>query len=1436
MPSSSEQDDPPLNEMRQAVGENEPANMLVRVATDLQAKGILAHADDATTDPQLDPSSQQFDPLRWAQVSLQYLNREQITIQRQGVVFSDLSVSGSDPALQYQETVLSSITLPFRRLARFIMPGSHQPKARRRILHGFDGLLQSGEMLLVLGRPGSGCTTFLKTLCGHFAGLRLEPGSNIHYEGISAEQMTKQYRGEVAYNQEVDEHFPHLTVGETLAFAASARTPNERPQGRTRRAYVDTVVRIVLAIFGLSHTVNVKVGDNYVRGVSGGERKRVSIAEMFLSQARIGAWDNSTRGLDAASALQFVNALRLSAEVGGACHAVAAYQASQTMYDLFHKVIVLYDGYEIYYGPSDRAVKYFEEMGWLKYPQQVTPNFLTSLTNPGERRPRPGMEEKVPRTAEEFSRYWKQSEDHRRLSEEIDGYRKKYPLDSRTCDEFKASHAKRQAQHARLTSPYLLSIPMQIRLCLTRAYQRMRNDLPTTMSTVVAQTVLSLIIGSMFFNSPNTSNAFFQKGAVLFFAILMNALITVNEIMQLYSQRPIVQKQARYAFVHPFTEALASILIEMPIKLARCTAFSLILYFMANLRREPAQFFIFYLFLMTGILTMSGLFRTLGALSKTVGMAMGLAGIIVISIVVYTGFTLPPTYMHPWFSWIRWINPIYYAFEALISNEFHGRQFECSVFIPPYGTGNSSICASVGAVPGQQLISGDEFIRLNYNYSYDHIWRNYGILFVFMIFFQITYLLASEFCQSGHSKGETLVFRPGRAPYYLQPDDVESQAKKIDINKVDASNHSIHLPEHKNVVMWRGLNYDIPVKGGTKRLLEDVNGWVKPGTLTALMGVSGAGKTTLLDVIAQRASIGVLTGDILVNGLSLTASFPRRTGYVQQQDLHLETTTVREALRFSANLRQNQSTPKEERYSYVEDVIQILGMSDFAEAVVGCLGEGLNVEQRKLLSIGVELAAKPDLLIFLDEPTSGLDSQSSWTICSLLRRLSDNGQAVLATIHQPSAVLFQTFDRLLFLAQGGKTVYFGAIGPHSQVLLDYFVRRGARPCGPDENPAEYILEMVSGDKAKDIDWVNEWKSSGEYAEVLAELDRLQSDPQPAQDDAASEESRRDFALPLYKQFYYVSIRAFQQYFRQPTYIFTKFILGIVSGLFIGFSFFDADDSQQGFQNALFSIFLLCSIFPTLVNQIVPKFVVQRALYEVRERPSRSYGWQVFILSQILVEIPWHLLLGICAYASAYFPVFGTSGSSEARGLVLLFVVQLYIYAGSMAQMIIAAIENPGVATMLGTLMFGLSFIFSGVMQPPSALPRFWIFMYRVSPFTYYIGGVSTTALHGREIVCSDEELSVVDPPSGQTCGEYFAKFLETAPGRLYNPEDTASCQYCAMSSADQYLAQRNIYHAERWRNYGIFWCYFVFNTLATILLYYLFRVRVWRSAKSPKGR
>jgi ATP-binding cassette subfamily G (WHITE) protein 2 (PDR) len=146
--------------------------------------------------------------------------------------------------------------------------------------------------------------------------------------------MHSHFRGEVTYQAEVDTHFPQLTVSETLLFAALARTPSNRLPGVSRRQYAEHLRDVVMAVFGISHTANTRVGNDLVRGVSGGERKRVSIAEVTLNQSPLQCWDNSTRGLDSATALEFARVLRLSTDIGGTTAVVAIYQAGQEAYDV----------------------------------------------------------------------------------------------------------------------------------------------------------------------------------------------------------------------------------------------------------------------------------------------------------------------------------------------------------------------------------------------------------------------------------------------------------------------------------------------------------------------------------------------------------------------------------------------------------------------------------------------------------------------------------------------------------------------------------------------------------------------------------------------------------------------------------------------------------------------------------------------------------------------------------------------------------------------------------------------------------------------------------------------------------------------------------------------------------------------------------------------
>ncbi|KAH9811168.1 ZEB2-regulated ABC transporter 1-like [Teratosphaeria destructans] len=1398
---------------------------------------------EAEKDSELDPHSPNFRARRWVKSMIRLNESDNKTPGRTaGIAFRNLNVHGFGAATDYQKDVANIWFEVVGAVKRAL--GMEKPR-RIDILRDFEGLVKSGEMLVVLGPPGSGCSTFLKAITGETHGFHVDEESYLNYQGIPANHMHKYFRGEAIYTAEVDVHFPMLTVGDTLYFAARARAPKHIPGGVKRDTWAKHMRDVVMATFGISHTINTRVGNDFVRGVSGGERKRVTIAEAALGGAPLQAWDNSTRGLDSANAIEFCKTIRLSTELGGFCACVAIYQAPQAAYDVFDKALVLYEGRQIFFGGCTEARAYFENMGFICPERQTDADFLTSMTSAQERVVKPGWEHRVPRTPDEFAAIWKASPERAALIKEIEEYDSTHPFEGEHYQKFVESRKAHQAKGQRLKSPYTLSYMQQVELCLWRGFRRLIGDPTLTFTQLFGNGVMALILGSVFYNMPSTTDSFFQRGAILFFAVLINAFGSALEILTLYAQRPIVEKHSRYAFYHPSAEAFASMLTDIPYKVLNSLTFNTTLYFMVNLRREagPFFFFVFISFILT--LTMSMLFRTIASVSRSLSQAMAPTAIIILAIVTFTGFAIPTDYMLGWCRWINYVDPVAYGFESLVINEFHDREFACSSYVPDYGSLalQEKVCSAVGSAAGNSYVNGDAYINSAFKYYHSHKWRNVGIVFAFMIALMFAYLGATEVISAKKSKGEVLVFRRGHTPASLKEtgedeENVNAGAIGAPLTlRESAVEASDVIQKQTAIFSWKDVCYDIKIKGEPRRILDRVDGWVKPGTLTALMGVSGAGKTTLLDVLATRVTMGVIGGEMLVDGHQRDSSFQRKTGYVQQQDLHLQTSTVREALEFSAVLRQPRHVPYKEKVAYVDEVIKLLDMQEYAGAVVGVPGEGLNVEQRKRLTIGVELAAKPELLLFLDEPTSGLDSQTSWAICDLMEKLKNSGQAILCTIHQPSAMLFQRFDRLLFLAKGGKTVYYGDIGENSQILTSYFERNGAHPCPGDANPAEWMLEVIGAapGTSTDIDWFQVWRNSPEYKATHEELERIKTtrrDGTALKRVGTTEErnSYLEFAAPFTLQLWEVQRRVFEQYWRTPSYIYSKVALCLCSSLFIGFIFFDAPVTQQGLQNQMFAIFMLFTIFGQLVQQIMPHFVTQRALYEVRERPAKTYSWKAFMLSNIIVELPWNTLMAIIIFVCYYYPI-GLYNNAVPTDTVhlrgfqfFLFVWAFLMFTSTFTDMCVAGMADAETAGNVANLLFTMSLIFCGVLQKPDALPGFWIFMYRASPFTYLTEGMLSTGLANQEVHCADNEFVSFQPPSGQTCQQYMEPYLARDGGYIQNPNATSECQYCTYNDSNVFLSGLAASYKNSWRDFGILWAYIIFNVFGAVFFYWLLRV------------
>jgi ABC-type multidrug transport system ATPase subunit/ABC-type multidrug transport system permease subunit len=1117
-----------------------------------------------------------------------------------GVSWTDLTVKGVTAGATFNENVLSQFN-PFHKSTKGDL---------KTIVESSHGCVKPGEMLLVLGRPGSGCTTLLNVLANNRRGYE-EVSGDVKF-GTMSFKDAKAYSGQIVMNTEEEVFFPTLSVQNTIDFATRMKSPRHLPTGiQTQEQYAQEYKRFLLESVGISHTAKTKVGDAFIRGVSGGERKRVSILECLTTRASVYCWDNSTRGLDASTALEYIKAIRAMTDILGLSTIVTLYQAGNGIYELFDKVLVLDSGKQLYYGPRQDAVPFMEELGFVCVEGIYTCDFLTGVTVPTERKIAPGYENIFPRTSEALAAAYNQTKNKMNMLEECRSYPESEEAKLNTS-AFQDLVAKEK--HAGIRdSPVSANFFKQVQFAVIRQYQLLWGDKSTMFIKQAATLVQALIGGSLFYAAPNNNLGLFIKGGAIFFSTLYHALLALGEVTDSFTGRPVLAKHRSFALYNPAAFVIAQVVADLPILMFQVGHFSIVLYWMVGLKATAAAFFTFLLISYVNALAMTQYFRAVGAAFPTFDAATKVSGLTFVSLFMYMGYMIAKPQMHPWLSWIFWINPMAYAFDALTSNEFHNTEIPCAgpnliPNGPGYGpeVGRQSCVGVVGAAPGDTSVFGNSYLAA-LSYSHSHVWRNFGILCAWWVFFiAVTVFFTSRWKQVGEGGRKLLIPREKqrKAKHLLQSRDEEAQVdeqKNADFSSESDKNAETDLIRNKSIFTWKNLTYTVKTPDGDRVLLDNVQGYVKPGMLGALMGSSGAGKTTLLDVLAQRKTQGTINGSVFVDGRPVPVSFQRSAGYVEQLDVHGPLATVREALEFSALLRQPRDTPDKEKLRYVDTIIDLLELNSLEHTLIGSPGNGLSIEQRKRLTIAVELVAKPSILIFLDEPTSGLDGQAAFNTVRFLRKLAAAGQAILVTIHQPSAQLFAQFDKLLLLQKGGKTVYFGDIGENAAAIKDYLSRNGAA-CLPEANPAEHMIEVVTGAGGKDKDWNRIWLESDEHARLSSEIDTMVS--HAAANPTTVNDDTNEFAASMWTQTKLVTQRMNVSLYRNTEYVMNKVAMHVLLALLNGFTFWMIGDSLTDLQQNLFTVFNVIFVSPGVIAQLQPLFIDRRDIFEAREKKSK----------------------------------------------------------------------------------------------------------------------------------------------------------------------------------------------------------------------------------------
>lgn len=445
---------------------------------------------------------------------------------------------------------------------------------------------------------------------------------------------------------------------------------------------------------------------------------------------------------------------------------------------------------------------------------------------------------------------------------------------------------------------------------------------------------------------------------------------------------------------------------------------------------------------------------------------------------------------------------------------------------------------------------------------------------------------------------------------------------------------------------------------------------------------------------------------------------------MEQFDVQSPQLTIRETVEFSAKMRLDESIPMETKIKYVDRVLTILELDTIGDSLVGDDSGGLSFEQRKRLSIAVELASNPSC-IFLDEPTSGLDTRAANIVIRCLRRIADSGIAVVATIHQPSVAIFNSFDNLLLLKRGGETCYFGELGDDSYALINYFEGYPSTvQIKGGENPATWMLTTIGVGSAQSD------TNAFDYARAYSESS-LASDCNQLIETMTMNDSRIIFPTRFATCARTQSIEVFKRlskiYFRSPGYNLVRLFVSAAIALLFGSVF----ASQRVPVNEGDMVSRVTSIYITVtflnvnaLNTSLPVFEMERNMF-YRHKASMMYDHRAVNLAFTLVEVPFILLSSMVFCLLWYF----TAGLAVNAAKFFLYFVFMTLSLGVFTffgQGLMANFRDAQAAQGYGAVLQGMSTIFGGILIRPQDIKSFWIWAYWVFPLHYIMEGLLTS--------------------------------------------------------------------------------------------------------------
>lgn len=526
------------------------------------------------------------------------------------------------------------------------------------ILKGITGMVCPGELLAMLGPSGSGKTTLLSALGGRLHGKLT---GKITYNDQPFSGSIKRRTGFVAQN---DILYPHLTVTETLLFTALLRLPNSL-------TYTEKYQHVeqVIAELGLTRCRNSMIGGPLVRGISGGEKKRVSIAQEMLINPCLLLLDEPTSGLDSTTAQRILTTIKRLANSGRTI-ITTIHQPSSRLYHMFDKVVLLSEGSLIYNGPASTALEYFSSIGFstsvtvnpadllLDLANGVSPDYRQS-TEQGENT---DQDQKFVREALK-SAYEKNIAT--KLKDELSN------LDAIDCNSTKNASAK----NGRKAEQWSTSWWHQFKVLLQRGVRERRFEAFNKLR--IFQVISVAVLGGLLWWHTPTSHIEDRVALLFFFSVFWGFYPLYNAVFTFPQERTMLIKERSSGMYRLSSYFLARTFGDLPLELALPTAFVFIIYWMGGLKADPVTFILSLLAVLYSVLVAQGLGLAIGAILMDVKQATTLASVTTLVFLMAGGYYVQQ--IPPFIIWLKYLSYSYYCYKMLLGIQYDDDDYyECS--------------------------------------------------------------------------------------------------------------------------------------------------------------------------------------------------------------------------------------------------------------------------------------------------------------------------------------------------------------------------------------------------------------------------------------------------------------------------------------------------------------------------------------------------------------------------------------------------------------------------------------------------------------------------------------------------------------------------------------------------------------------------------------